>query len=685
VRVIDFGIASHETSSNADSVDLVRDEGARAYSVDTQLTQAGTLIGTPAYMAPEQLQGGGADARSDQFAFGVTAYRALYGVKPFAGGSVKLRLQAIADGPPEPPAEAPRVPRHVHRALCRALAPKAEDRFASMDDLLVELRRDPTARRVRIAGGAAVVAVAAVAFVLFRGSSASAPDPCATATRSLDELWTPARRQALGRAAAAFDRFAAPWREMRVEACRATHVDHTQSEEILDVRMRCLDDQLGPMRELLAIYGEAPTPDEIDGAVRAAAALPSVAGCADVRSLLAQTPLPADANVRVEIASAQIVVERARALRLAGRVAEARELLEGKLPAIRALDHPPLLAKALHEMSGIRDWLGDVEGAEAFAWETVTASARAGDLTYEVWSISALIWTIGVHQERFGDAEILARMGRAALARGGDPPLARSQFLNNVGFLHYTKGELTLARQALEEAVALREATFGATSLKVAQTLGNLAEVLIDLDLLDEGLAAAERARSIYEQLFGSANPETAGTLMTISRAHRMRGDLEAALAAARGAVEIAEAAPGANAILAWSCLTRAAAEAPAGELASARADLARAAELLGPQVTTHKYQMHIQQITGEIERRAGNRAKAREALRLALEHAEALGRDSLNVVDVLVDLGELELADRKPAAAAAVAERGVELATRIEASPGRVAKLRSVLARAGR
>src|SRR5262249_59904707 len=77
LKILDFGLARLEPSAAA---------GAR-FSGAVHATQPGTMVGTPAYMAPEQINGGAVDARSDLFAFGVVMYECACGVHPFDGST----------------------------------------------------------------------------------------------------------------------------------------------------------------------------------------------------------------------------------------------------------------------------------------------------------------------------------------------------------------------------------------------------------------------------------------------------------------------------------------------------------------------------------------------------------------------------------------------------------------------
>lgn len=113
VRVTDFGLAL-----------LVAPGGAPA-----------EFAGTPAYMAPEQLLGRSAGRESDQFAFCIALYEAVYGTPPFTGATVKDRLWATMQGAPPPPPGST-VPPWVFEALRRGLAPRPEARYGSMRALL---------------------------------------------------------------------------------------------------------------------------------------------------------------------------------------------------------------------------------------------------------------------------------------------------------------------------------------------------------------------------------------------------------------------------------------------------------------------------------------------------------------------------------------------------------------------
>ncbi len=151
VRVLDFGLAL--TSRAPLEPELSR---VTAANDDARLTVTGALVGTPAYMAPEQLEGRGADARSDQFSFAVALFEALYGRRPFVGDTVAEVLGATLAGKLDLPSGR-RVPSRVIRALRRALQRDPAARFAAMPELLREL-----GTRTRAFGALAAAAVLAI-------------------------------------------------------------------------------------------------------------------------------------------------------------------------------------------------------------------------------------------------------------------------------------------------------------------------------------------------------------------------------------------------------------------------------------------------------------------------------------------------------------------------------------------
>jgi serine/threonine-protein kinase len=123
VKVMDFGIAR---------------------VVESELTRTGSVMGTPAYMSPEQVNGERIDARSDIFSLGVILYELLTGKKPFAGETVSAMMFAIIQANPLQPSE---VNASVHSAwdeiLHKALAKNREERFASARDFVQAVRSAP--------------------------------------------------------------------------------------------------------------------------------------------------------------------------------------------------------------------------------------------------------------------------------------------------------------------------------------------------------------------------------------------------------------------------------------------------------------------------------------------------------------------------------------------------------------
>jgi hypothetical protein len=360
VRVVDFGIArapgllsrgdggrsappSEPEQRPEDGAAILRttERGDGAATDDAwarasaRLTRTGALLGTPAYMAPEQHLGLAIDARTDQFSFCMTLYEALYGVLAFEGSSVAALAMNVTHGRlREPPARSS-VPPWLRRAVLRGLSTDPEERWPSMDALLAELAREPKRRLVRRVGVAAFAGVAVLA-VAWPTSSRSAA--CAGAERHLDGVWDDDTRQVVDQAfvatelpfahaatattATALDAYTTEWVEAHRAACEATHVHGEQSMDLLDRRMACLDGRLRRVAALTRVLARADA-EVVGRAADAVGALPGLEPCRDVDALLrADVPLSGDARRTADEADA--VLAEAEALRAAGKFDAAR-------------------------------------------------------------------------------------------------------------------------------------------------------------------------------------------------------------------------------------------------------------------------------------------------------------------------------------------------------------------------
>jgi hypothetical protein len=166
VLVGDFGLVG--TDAGPDSTD-------GDAPVDERLTRADVVMGTPAYMAPEQHTGESPDGRVDQFAFCVALFEALCGELPFSGDTRKDYVTSIMRGDIRDLAATRRLPRWLREAIVRGLAPTPAARHRSIDALLVDLGADPgrqwlhgkRERAVAVAASAGFIVAWAVAMLGF--------------------------------------------------------------------------------------------------------------------------------------------------------------------------------------------------------------------------------------------------------------------------------------------------------------------------------------------------------------------------------------------------------------------------------------------------------------------------------------------------------------------------------------
>lgn len=125
-----------------DGVVKITDFGVAKISSSQQLTIAGTVLGTPNYMSPEQVQGKPVDGRADQFSLAVIAYELLTGQKPFTGDTLTTVLYKIVAEQPRPPQEInPSLPWPVSLVLSRALAKNPEERYPTCTEFVDALEK----------------------------------------------------------------------------------------------------------------------------------------------------------------------------------------------------------------------------------------------------------------------------------------------------------------------------------------------------------------------------------------------------------------------------------------------------------------------------------------------------------------------------------------------------------------
>jgi serine/threonine-protein kinase len=191
-RVLDFGLARATTGMTEQQPAAAGSPSPRSPRVpmlSARVTKSGTFLGTPPYMAPEQLKGEPGDARSDQFSFCVALYHALYGELPFEGETAAALLEQMERRGIREPPRAGRIPSWLRRILRRGLSLDPADRYPTMDTLLGQLTPSRAASaRLFLALGALMVCAAAVVPAVERTRGSDAPRITSLAVLPLKNL-----------------------------------------------------------------------------------------------------------------------------------------------------------------------------------------------------------------------------------------------------------------------------------------------------------------------------------------------------------------------------------------------------------------------------------------------------------------------------------------------------------------
>jgi tetratricopeptide (TPR) repeat protein/predicted Ser/Thr protein kinase len=588
ICVSDFGLA-RAAGEHADSGQ------ASPGAPNVSATATGALRGTPAYMSPEQLAGAPADARSDQFSFCTALYEALTGVRPFAGKDIaELSANAAAARFQAPEREA-RLPQWLKRAVRKGLAVEPAQRHPSVRALLEALRPPLRGRATVVAGAAGLIALAA--WVAWPRAATVCPAGDIRLAGVWDSGVTQRVVEAFGKtgvayapgllasARAALDAYAAGWARMYLDACQATHVRHEQSEQLLDLRMACLERrrrELDATTTLLqAIDGKT-----LDRSLDVVYALPKVESCADTARLLSVTQpqrpevRERSAELRAQLAQVRVLsnsaqyqaafdraaalmpeLERHEDLLVRGegwywrgstqmrleRHAPAREDLIRALSVASAVRDDELLTRTLAELTELAAFrVRDVPQAQQ--WSTLLRavmerSSPDADLTAVVENQLGMGEASAGHLEPALEHFIAARDG---MEKAKASPVKIGRITNNIATMEWQLGRSDAALDDMERAYRTLSAALGEWNPNVAQAEGNLAQLLIEHRRYDQATSHLNRALAIQERSLGLTHPDLAFTHNVFGDAWLARGEPAQALEHYSKALQIREAALGA-------------------------------------------------------------------------------------------------------------------------------------------
>ncbi|MGE0870722.1 MAG: tetratricopeptide repeat protein [Kofleriaceae bacterium] len=443
--VTDFGIA--QTVAIFDDLDTLPQGGVAL--ADDRLTATGAAIGTPAYMAPEQLAAKPVDQRADVFAFCVSLWEALFGARPFAGKTIE-ELRASLRAPPRAPRTS--APRRLTRALERGLSidPSGRPDMRSILRVLSAVR----SRRRRIVlglGGAGVMGITTA--VTIAANHAAPIDPCAAGLAAIANVYTThdttelrqriADKPALRDLPAKLDQLVGSWRVVHDATCHAERIP-SQPPAVA----ACLDAR----RLEIAGYVDDILADNATEAISLLATIVDPSGCTAPPPGLVTARVPSDAALRRKVTAIRYQLFDVEAKAELGSDANLAAR-QDKLVVEAARLWPQLHAEALNVLGGVQLQAGENDKALATLAEAtrIAEQAHRDDLVAGYWILKAQTAALG--DESPERALEYARLAEVALDRIGRP--GKEQLV-----LEYTMGiALTSAQRHQEAEAALKRAT----------------------------------------------------------------------------------------------------------------------------------------------------------------------------------------------------------------------------------
>jgi tetratricopeptide (TPR) repeat protein len=570
-RVVDFGIARALTPAEPTSEEGILSADVSNGTEPQQLTRDGMVMGTPAFMAPEQHYGHPVTPAADQFAFCVSLYQGLYGRLPFTGRA--WELVAAKRRPLSRPADDCDVPGALFEIVARGLHHDPQRRFASMGELAGELRRvRPRTRRWLVP---AIAGVAAITLPL----ALSGSSPCRAKDRT-SGAWSPAvgaeierafeatdqayASDAWRRTETALDGYFGRWRSTYDAACRS---GEREDDGELDHTMACLDARLRDAEALVEVLRD-PDAATVRSAVEAARSLAPPEACSDPALWLSAEPIPVDAALREPVQAIRDELRRAATLERAGRYPEGVAIAGEAVAEAERTGFAAVQAEAWEQLASLQDEGGSRDLALQNFERAYYVAAEIGHDIVATKAALGLAWVHGERRYEFAPAHRWAELARASLERAGGDRLLSARLHNTLGALassegrrdealvhyarvlelvdehdplrlaamansgnvHSLRDDETAALEAYAAALAIAERELGPDHPKTAQLHDVVGNSLRAMGRLDEAVVEHEIAVATLERAVGPEHPDLARPLTNLARTVEKVGDVRRAV-----------------------------------------------------------------------------------------------------------------------------------------------------------
>ncbi len=573
VRVMDFGLARagaevtrEEEQTAADSLTT-----STTTQLDVELTSAGTVMGTPAYMAAEQFLGATTDERTDQFALCVILWETLYGERPFAGETFSVLKEAVSLGRMRSTPSARRVPAWLRRVLERGLSSNPEARWPSVPALLAAIDRGRArVRRRRVFIGSGLIGLVALgALGAQRLERSRAVAACDAAAAAITEVWPGGEdgrratlREHLARSSLSYaretfsrvqpwlDRYVDDWRSTRAATCRAATVDDGLSDGLSSELARradaCLEEratQLETLLDALTRSGDA----GVTRAVTAVASLPPATDCGD-RSFLERQ---ADPPPPQELARQQALRARLHqvvALSSAGDSKTALARVEALLDDFPEDGGEALRADIIRVHGRMLESTGSPEQAIARLDEAMMLAGAAGDDVGAARAAIALMTTLSDEADRHAEALMLGKTARLLLrdlepeSESGPLTAALEEAYAKV---LTRKRDYAAAQAQSRRSITLHERLYGADHPRTIDAVSTHTIQLVEASDPAAAIVLMQRVHDSRRQIFGEGHPLVMDALNNMGAAQTYAGNFKAAVRLHRRCHELRERALG--------------------------------------------------------------------------------------------------------------------------------------------